>query len=230
MYGGGFAFLQLLAPAYVVILDKPREWVLVLVRGTHSHKDRFTCATCVGVPFHHTVLADEDESEDELGTGEDGDLRAGLGEGREGGHSCEVCGVRRQHHLGTPPRAKEKDKEMLGGTRAGACSACSPPSAPSSFSPPSNSSWGDASSMLCGPTRSTRGVKQIVLGYAHCGMVAAARSMANRITGPLQEALQKNPGYVVKVRDEVPSEVLTGSIDRAYRCRFLVGIPCESSY
>lgn len=43
------------------------------------------------------------------------------------------------------------------------------------------------------------GVSNLVLGYAHCGMVAAARWIAKLSTPCLIEALDKYPGYKLKV-------------------------------
>ncbi|KAJ3699140.1 hypothetical protein LUZ61_002845 [Rhynchospora tenuis] len=44
-----------------------------------------------------------------------------------------------------------------------------------------------------------RGVREVVLGYAHCGMVAAARWIAKLATPCLTKALQENPNYKVKI-------------------------------
>ena len=44
------------------------------------------------------------------------------------------------------------------------------------------------------------GVSDLVLGYAHCGMVAAARWIGKLATPCLIEALEKFPGYKVKVK------------------------------
>ncbi|EFJ33287.1 hypothetical protein SELMODRAFT_167667 [Selaginella moellendorffii] len=43
------------------------------------------------------------------------------------------------------------------------------------------------------------GVESLVLGYAHCGMVAAARWIAQLATPHLLEALNKSPGYRIKI-------------------------------
>ncbi|XP_028763269.1 uncharacterized protein LOC114721580 isoform X2 [Neltuma alba] len=43
------------------------------------------------------------------------------------------------------------------------------------------------------------GVRDLVLGYAHCGMVAAARWIAKLATPCLIEALGRNPDYKVKI-------------------------------
>ncbi|CAI5489856.1 unnamed protein product [Closterium sp. Naga37s-1] len=92
----------LLKPAFAVIVDGRRRTVLVVVRGTHSTKDKLTCATGAVVPFHHTIMMDG-------------------------------------------------------------------------------------------------GVRHIVLGYAHCGMVAAARAIAARCLPTLRQALARHPGFHVKV-------------------------------
>nr|GEU68145.1 Sn1-specific diacylglycerol lipase [Tanacetum cinerariifolium] len=43
------------------------------------------------------------------------------------------------------------------------------------------------------------GISNLILGYAHCGMVAAARWIAKLSIPSLLEALKENPGYEVKV-------------------------------
>lgn len=43
------------------------------------------------------------------------------------------------------------------------------------------------------------GVSDLVLGYAHCGMVAAARWIAKLATPCLVKGLGQNPGYKIKV-------------------------------
>jgi hypothetical protein len=43
------------------------------------------------------------------------------------------------------------------------------------------------------------GVNKLVLGYAHCGMVAAARWIAKSITPSLREAVRQCPDYQIKV-------------------------------
>lgn len=43
------------------------------------------------------------------------------------------------------------------------------------------------------------GISNLVLGYAHCGMVAAARWIAKLSTPTLIKALEQNPEYEVKV-------------------------------
>lgn len=44
------------------------------------------------------------------------------------------------------------------------------------------------------------GISNLVLGYAHCGMVAAARWIAKTSTPFLLKALEEYPDYNVKVR------------------------------
>ena len=43
------------------------------------------------------------------------------------------------------------------------------------------------------------GVSNLVLGYAHCGMLAAARWISKLVTPCLVEALNKHPDYKIKV-------------------------------
>lgn len=45
------------------------------------------------------------------------------------------------------------------------------------------------------------GISNLVLGYAHCGMVAAARWIAKLCTPVLLNALQEKPEYEVKVNN-----------------------------
>ncbi|GJP77177.1 hypothetical protein CLOP_g7607 [Closterium sp. NIES-67] len=92
----------LLKPAFALIVEQRRRTVLLVVRGTHSTKDKLTCATGAVVPFHHTIMTDG-------------------------------------------------------------------------------------------------GVRHIVLGYAHCGMVAAARAIAARCLPTLRQALARHPGFHVKL-------------------------------
>lgn len=44
------------------------------------------------------------------------------------------------------------------------------------------------------------GISNLVLGYAHCGMVAAARWIAKLSTPTLLKAVEQHPDYEVKVR------------------------------
>jgi hypothetical protein len=107
MYGDlnylNFFVLQILKPAFTILVDHGAECFLLLIRGTHSIKDTLTAATGAVVPFHHSVV-----------------------------------------HEG--------------------------------------------------------GVSNLVLGYAHCGMVAAARWIAKLATPCLIQALGQYPGYKIKVK------------------------------
>ncbi|TKY64248.1 Sn1-specific diacylglycerol lipase alpha [Spatholobus suberectus] len=94
--------MQILKPAFTIIVDHEMRCFLLLIRGTHSIKDTLTAVTGSVVPFHHTVV-----------------------------------------HQG--------------------------------------------------------GVSDLVLGYAHCGMVAAARWIAKLATPCLLEALGHYPDYKVKI-------------------------------
>lgn len=94
--------MQILKPAFTVLIDKNTQSILLLVRGTHSIRDTLTAVTGAIVPFHHTLV-------------------------NEGG------------------------------------------------------------------------ISDLVLGYAHCGMVAAARWIAKVATPCLLEALQRYPDYSLKV-------------------------------
>ncbi|XVF27081.1 hypothetical protein REPUB_Repub14bG0075800 [Reevesia pubescens] len=94
--------LQILKPAFTILVDHKTKCFLLLIRGTHSIKDTLTAATGAIVPFHHSVV-------------------------QEGG------------------------------------------------------------------------VSDLVLGYAHCGMVAAARWIAKLATPCLIKALGQYPTYKVKI-------------------------------
>lgn len=94
--------LQILKPAFTVLIDRHTESILLLIRGTHSIRDTLTAATGAIVPFHHTLV-----------------------------------------HKG--------------------------------------------------------GVSDLVLGYAHCGMVAAARWIAKIAKPCLTKALHDFPDYQLKV-------------------------------
>lgn len=94
--------MQILKPAFTILVDHNQKCFLLLIRGTHSIKDTLTAATGAVVPFHHSVV-----------------------------------------HEG--------------------------------------------------------GVSDLVLGYAHCGMVAAARWIAKLAKPCLLEALDQYPGYELKV-------------------------------
>lgn len=94
--------LQILKPAFTILVNHKTKTFLLLIRGTHSIKDTLTAATGAVVPFHHTVV-----------------------------------------HEG--------------------------------------------------------GVSDVILGYAHCGMVAAARWIAKLATPVLLKALQSHPDYKLQV-------------------------------
>lgn len=94
--------MQILKPAFTILVDHDLKCFLLLIRGTHSIKDTLTAATGAVVPFHHSVV-------------------------NEGG------------------------------------------------------------------------VTDLVLGYAHCGMVAAARWIAKLAKPCLLEALEQYPDYELKV-------------------------------
>lgn len=96
--------MQILKPAFTILVDNKTKQFLLVIRGTHSIKDTLTAATGAVVPFHHTVV-----------------------------------------HEG--------------------------------------------------------GVSNLVLGYAHCGMVAAARWIAKLATPCIIKALGDYPAYKVKVRN-----------------------------
>lgn len=94
--------LQILKPAFTILVDHNTRCFLLVIRGTHSIKDTLTAVTGAVVPFHHSVV-----------------------------------------HEG--------------------------------------------------------GVSNLVLGYAHCGMVAAARWIAKLATPCLLKALGDYPDYKLKV-------------------------------
>lgn len=49
-------FLQILKPAFTILVDHKAKRFLLLIRGTHSIKDTLTAATGAVVPFHHSVV------------------------------------------------------------------------------------------------------------------------------------------------------------------------------
>lgn len=49
------------------------------------------------------------------------------------------------------------------------------------------------------------GVSKLILGYAHCGMVAAARWIAAKASKKITEALKENPTYKLKVYLIIPN-------------------------
>jgi len=48
--------LQILKPAFTILLDRDKKSILLLIRGTHSIRDTLTAATGAVVPFHHTIV------------------------------------------------------------------------------------------------------------------------------------------------------------------------------
>ncbi|KAG8072641.1 hypothetical protein GUJ93_ZPchr0006g41911 [Zizania palustris] len=59
--------LQILKPAFTIILDRDKECILLLIRGTHSIRDTLTAATGAVVPFHHTIVQEGGVSDLVLG-------------------------------------------------------------------------------------------------------------------------------------------------------------------
>lgn len=61
------------------------------------------------------------------------------------------------------------------------------------------------------------GISELVLGYAHCGMVAAARWIAKLSTSCLLKALDEYPEYEVKVIDtyHLDTHLVSASISLA---------------
>jgi hypothetical protein len=59
--------LQILKPAFTILIDRERQCILLLIRGTHSIRDTLTAATGAVVPFHHTVVQEGGVSDLVLG-------------------------------------------------------------------------------------------------------------------------------------------------------------------
>jgi hypothetical protein len=57
----------ILKPAFTILLDKDKQCILLLIRGTHSIKDTLTAATGAVVPFHHTIIQEGGVSDLVLG-------------------------------------------------------------------------------------------------------------------------------------------------------------------
>ncbi|KAG8072639.1 hypothetical protein GUJ93_ZPchr0006g41911 [Zizania palustris] len=57
----------ILKPAFTIILDRDKECILLLIRGTHSIRDTLTAATGAVVPFHHTIVQEGGVSDLVLG-------------------------------------------------------------------------------------------------------------------------------------------------------------------
>lgn len=48
--------LQILKPAFTILVDHKTRCFLLVIRGTHSIKDTLTAVTGAVVPFHHSVV------------------------------------------------------------------------------------------------------------------------------------------------------------------------------
>lgn len=59
--------LQILKPAFTILLDRDKKSILLLIRGTHSIRDTLTAATGAVVPFHHTIVQEGGVSDLVLG-------------------------------------------------------------------------------------------------------------------------------------------------------------------
>lgn len=59
--------LQILKPAFTILVDKKQKCFFLLIRGTHSIRDTLTAATGAVVPFHHTLLSEGGVSDLVLG-------------------------------------------------------------------------------------------------------------------------------------------------------------------
>lgn len=59
--------LQILKPAFTILLDRDKQCILLLIRGTHSIRDTLTAATGAVVPFHHTIVQEGGVSDLVLG-------------------------------------------------------------------------------------------------------------------------------------------------------------------
>ncbi|PUZ77924.1 hypothetical protein GQ55_1G412300 [Panicum hallii var. hallii] len=57
----------ILKPAFTILLDRDKQCILLLIRGTHSIRDTLTAATGAVVPFHHTILQEGGVSDLVLG-------------------------------------------------------------------------------------------------------------------------------------------------------------------
>ena len=60
-------YLQILKPAFTILLDRDKKSILLLIRGTHSIRDTLTTATGAVVPFHHTIVQEGGVSDLVLG-------------------------------------------------------------------------------------------------------------------------------------------------------------------
>ncbi|KAG2662019.1 hypothetical protein PVAP13_1KG514900 [Panicum virgatum] len=57
----------ILKPAFTILLDRDKQCILLLIRGTHSIRDTLTAATGAVVPFHHTIVQEGGVSDLVLG-------------------------------------------------------------------------------------------------------------------------------------------------------------------
>ncbi|TVU28903.1 hypothetical protein EJB05_20441 [Eragrostis curvula] len=57
----------ILKPAFTILIDRERQCILLLIRGTHSIRDTLTAATGAVVPFHHTIVQEGGVSDLVLG-------------------------------------------------------------------------------------------------------------------------------------------------------------------
>ncbi|KAF2323635.1 hypothetical protein GH714_036409 [Hevea brasiliensis] len=53
---------QILKPAFTILVDHKTKYFLLLIRGTHSIKDTLTAVTGAVVPFHHSVVYEEESA------------------------------------------------------------------------------------------------------------------------------------------------------------------------
>lgn len=59
--------MQILKPAFTILVDHKTKCFLLLIRGTHSIKDTLTAVTGAVVPFHHSVVQEGGVSDLVLG-------------------------------------------------------------------------------------------------------------------------------------------------------------------
>lgn len=59
--------LQILKPAFTILIDHKSKTFILLIRGTHSIKDTLTAVTGAVVPFHHSVVCEKGVSNLVLG-------------------------------------------------------------------------------------------------------------------------------------------------------------------
>lgn len=70
--------IQILKPAFTILVDHKTKCFLLLIRGTHSIKDTLTAATGAVVPFHHSVVHEGGVSHCVLGYAHCGMVAAAL--------------------------------------------------------------------------------------------------------------------------------------------------------